>query len=164
MINKSSRLTVLDGLREGAMQEHILHIELMNGPGAGDSQEEHGADHGRLDHRAKGLIVVNAGSLGEAAKDLGSLVPFQIAVRVQLVLQNPFAGVDVGANGQGIRSHVLLVIKEANSSSMARRQFGSTRAVQTEEGTGDKFDAEVTDRVTLSTGSQKPRFTHVVIG
>jgi hypothetical protein len=95
------------------MQEHILHIELMNGPGAGDSQEEHGADRGRLDHRAKGLIVVNAGSLGEAAKDPGSLVPFQIAVRVQLVLQNPFAGVDVGANGA--RDKVPCVVGDQGS-------------------------------------------------
>jgi hypothetical protein len=41
---------------------------------------------------------------------------------------------------------VLLAIKATNSSSMARRQFGSTRAVRTEEGTGDKVDAEVADR------------------
>jgi hypothetical protein len=36
MINKSSWLVALDGLRGGAMQEHILHIKLMNGLGAGD--------------------------------------------------------------------------------------------------------------------------------
>jgi hypothetical protein len=35
-INKSSRLAVVDGLHEGAIQEHILHIKLMNQPGAGD--------------------------------------------------------------------------------------------------------------------------------
>jgi hypothetical protein len=38
-INKSSRLTVVDGLREGVVQEHILHIKLMNQPGARDGQE-----------------------------------------------------------------------------------------------------------------------------
>jgi hypothetical protein len=32
------------------------------------------------------------------------------------------------------------------------------------EGTGDKVNAEVADRVSLSAGSQKPRFAHVVIG
>jgi hypothetical protein len=32
------------------------------------------------------------------------------------------------------------------------------------EGTGDKVDAEVADRVSLSTGSRKPRFARVVIG
>jgi hypothetical protein len=38
------------------------------------------------------------------------------------------------------------------------------RAVWTEEGTGDKVDAEVADKVSLSVGSQKPHFAHVVIG
>jgi hypothetical protein len=36
-INKSSMLAAVDGLREGAVQEHILHIELMNRSGVGDS-------------------------------------------------------------------------------------------------------------------------------
>jgi hypothetical protein len=46
---------------------------------------------------------------------------------------------------------------------MLRHQFGSTRATQAEEGIGDKVDAEVTDRVSLSAGSWKPRFPHMVI-
>jgi hypothetical protein len=66
--------------------------------------------------------------------------------------------------GRGTRSQVLLAIRATNSSSMVRRQFGSTRAARTEEGTGDKVDAEVTDRVSLSAGSRKPRFARVVNG
>jgi hypothetical protein len=81
------------------MQEHILHIELVNRPGAGDGQGEHGANRGRLDHRAEGLIVVNAGSLGEAAKNPTSLVPVQGTVVIELVHENPLAGDDAGANG-----------------------------------------------------------------
>jgi hypothetical protein len=80
------------------VQEHILHIKLMDRPGVGDGQVEHGVDRGRLDHRDKGLIVVDAGSLGEVVKDPASLVPFQRAIRVELVLENPFASDDVGAN------------------------------------------------------------------
>jgi hypothetical protein len=80
------------------VQERILHIKLMNRPGAGDSQGEDSADRGRLDHRAEGLIVVDIGSLGEATKNPASLVPFQGAVRIELVLENPLAGDDVGAN------------------------------------------------------------------
>jgi hypothetical protein len=99
--NKSSRLAAVDGLREGAMQERVLHIKLMNFPGAGDGEGEHGVDRGRLDHRAEGLIVVNAGSLGEATMDSANLVPLQRAVRVELVLKNSFTGDDVGANGGG---------------------------------------------------------------
>jgi hypothetical protein len=62
--------------------------------------------------------------------------------------------------GRGTRSQVLLAIKAANFSSMARRQFGSTRVARTEEGTDDK----VANRMSLSARSQKPRFPHVVIG
>jgi hypothetical protein len=75
-INKSSRMAAVDSLREGALWGHILHIKLMNGPIAGDGQGEHRADHGRLNHRAEGLIAVDTGSLGEAVKDPTSLVPF----------------------------------------------------------------------------------------
>jgi hypothetical protein len=80
------------------MQERILHIELVNGPGAGDGQGEHDVDHGWLDHWAEGLIVVDVESLGEAAKNQASLVPVQGAIRIGLVLENPHAGDDVGAN------------------------------------------------------------------
>jgi hypothetical protein len=58
------------------MQESILYIELMNRPWAEDSQGEHGADRGRLDYWAEGLIVVNAESLGEAVKNPMSLALF----------------------------------------------------------------------------------------
>jgi hypothetical protein len=98
-INKSSMLAAVDGLREGAVKEHILHIELMNQSGVGDSQREDGVDRGRLDHQAEGLIVVDAGSLVEAAKNPVSLVPFQGAVGIKLVLKNSLVGDDVGANG-----------------------------------------------------------------
>jgi hypothetical protein len=74
----------------------------MNRPGAGDDQGEHGADRGRLDHRAEGLIVVDTGSLGEAVKNPTSVVPFQGAVGIELVLQNPLAGDDVGAKIPGV--------------------------------------------------------------
>jgi hypothetical protein len=56
--------------------------------------------------------------------------------------------------GRETRSHVLLVIKSANYSTMAWHQFESARATWTEVGTNDKADAEVANRVSLSTGSQ----------
>jgi hypothetical protein len=80
------------------MQERVLHIELMNMPGARGGQGEHRADGGQLDHRAEGLIVVDAGPLGEAAKNPLSLVLFQGDIEVELVFEDPFAGDDVGAN------------------------------------------------------------------
>jgi hypothetical protein len=81
------------------VQEHILHIELVNRPGAGEGQGEHGPDRGRLDHRVEGLIVADAGSLGEAAKNPVSLVPVQGVIGIEVVFENPLANDDVGANG-----------------------------------------------------------------
>jgi hypothetical protein len=81
------------------MQEHILHIKLMNGPQARDDQGEYGADRNRLDHRAEGLIIVDGGSLGEATKNPSSLVQFQRAVKIELVVENPLVGDDIEANG-----------------------------------------------------------------
>jgi hypothetical protein len=59
---------------------------------------------------------------------------------------------------------VLLAIKATNSSYIAWHKFRSMRVTQMDEGIGDKADAEVDDWVSVSAGSQKPRFTHVVIG
>jgi hypothetical protein len=77
----------------------------MNRSGAEDGQGEHGEDRGRLDHRAECLIVVDTGSLGEAAKNPVSLVPFQGAIRIKLVQENPLVGDDVGDNG--VRDKIL---------------------------------------------------------
>jgi hypothetical protein len=55
-------------------------------------------DRGWLDHWAEGLIVVDTGPLGEAAKDPTSLVPLHDAVKVELVLEDPFVGDDIGDN------------------------------------------------------------------
>jgi hypothetical protein len=95
------------------MQEHILHINLMNRSGVGDGQGEHDVDRGRLDHQADGVIVVDAESLGEAMKDPMSLVPFQRAVRVELMLENLFVSDDVGANGA--RDKITGVIADQGS-------------------------------------------------
>jgi hypothetical protein len=43
------------------MHECVLHIELMNMPGGRGDQGEDCANIGWLDHRAEGLIVVDAG-------------------------------------------------------------------------------------------------------
>jgi hypothetical protein len=74
----------------------------------GYGQGEHGVDRGRLDHWTKGLIVVDAGSLGEAPKNTTRLVPFQRTVRIELVLENPLVVDDVGANG--VRDKIRSVV------------------------------------------------------
>jgi hypothetical protein len=100
-------------LQEGVMQEHFLHIKLMNRLGARGGQGKHSANHGRLDHQAKCLIIVDVRSLSEAAKDPVRLVSFQRAVGVELVIENPFASDDVGVNGA--RYKILGVVGDQGS-------------------------------------------------
>jgi hypothetical protein len=136
------------------VQERVLYIELMNGPGAGDGQGEHRADGGRLDHRAGGLIVVDAVPLDEAVKNPASLVPFQGAVGVELVLEDPFAGDDVGDNR--MRDKLPSILGDQGIifffHGMAPGRVG-------EGGTDGGGHSE-----SLSAGIRKPRFARVVIG
>jgi hypothetical protein len=103
----------------------------MNWPGGGDGQGEHGADHGRLDHRVEDLIVVDAGSLGEAVKDPASLVSFQGAIRIELVLENLLAGDDVGANRA--RDKILGVIGDQGNNFF----FYGAAPIQIDKGSTD---------------------------
>jgi hypothetical protein len=121
------------------VQKHVLHIKLMNRPGAGDGQEEHGANRGRLDHRVVGLIVVDVGSLDEIAKDPTSLVPLQRAVRVELVLKNPLAGDNVEAKRARDNIPGNVGDKGRKLFFHGAHQFGSMRATRTKEATGDKL-------------------------
>jgi hypothetical protein len=52
-------------------------------------------------------------SLGEVTKNPVSLVPFHGVVKIKLVLKNPLAGDDVGANGA--RDKILGVVDDQGS-------------------------------------------------
>jgi hypothetical protein len=60
-VNEADGLRAVDGLRECAVEEGILDVELVHGPTPEDSQSQHSLDGGRLDDGAKGLVVVHPG-------------------------------------------------------------------------------------------------------
>jgi hypothetical protein len=60
-VNKASGLRTEDQLRECAMEEGILDMELVHRPTPSDSQSHHSLDGGRLDDETEGLIVVHPG-------------------------------------------------------------------------------------------------------
>jgi hypothetical protein len=76
--------------------EGVLDVELVHGPAPGDRQSQHSSDGGRLDDGAEGLIIVHPGALSEPLKDPTSLVPVQRAIRLELILEDPLTGDDVG--------------------------------------------------------------------
>jgi hypothetical protein len=104
----------------------------MNWPGEGDGQGEHSADCGLLDHRAEGLIIVDAESLGEAVNNPTSLVPVQGAIGIEHELENPLVGDDAEANG--VRDKIPGVVSDQGN----KLFFHSTVPVRIGEGSVDR--------------------------
>jgi hypothetical protein len=96
-IDETCGLASVDSLSEGAMEEGILHIELLNRLVMGDSSGEHRAHDGWFHNRAESLIVIDSGALSETPKDPTSLVPIEGPVSTEHVREDPFASDDVGA-------------------------------------------------------------------
>jgi hypothetical protein len=65
-------------------------------PSLGGGNGEHGTDCRWLEHRCEGLLEVDARALVEAAYHPPGLVPFQHAIRVELVFKHPLADDDMG--------------------------------------------------------------------
>jgi hypothetical protein len=64
-VGKARGLATEDCLGVSAMEEGILHVELLNGLVTRDSSCEHRANSGRFYNRAEGLVVVDSGALSE---------------------------------------------------------------------------------------------------
>jgi hypothetical protein len=69
------------------VEEGILDVELMDCLVPREGKGEDGANSGKLDDGAKGLVVVHSEVLGEAPKDPTGLVAVEGAVRGKLVVK-----------------------------------------------------------------------------
>jgi hypothetical protein len=98
-VDESWRLLAVDGLLEVAVKKGVLHVQLVNGPGAGRGDAEYGPNGGRFDNRAEGLVVVDALALGEAANNPASLVAGKGPIGMKLVPEDPLPRHDVGSRG-----------------------------------------------------------------
>lgn len=78
------------------MEESSFHIKLMNQPTVGERQGQHCANGGGLDDGAENLIKVNAKSLSETPKNPASFVSLKGAISMELVLEYPLVGDDIG--------------------------------------------------------------------
>jgi hypothetical protein len=95
-IGETRGLAAVDSLSEGAMEEGILHIELLNRPVMEDSSGEHRAHGGRFLNWAESLVVVDSGALSETLKDPASLVAIEGPISTELVCEDSFVSDDVG--------------------------------------------------------------------
>jgi hypothetical protein len=135
-IGETHGLAAEDSLSESAVEEGILHIELLNDPIMGDSSGEHHVNGGRFHNRAESLIVVDPRALSETLKDPTSLVGIKGPISADLVREDPLAGDDVGA----LRSGNKLpgpIAHQGPYSSKAAHQLGLASAARVEVGIGD---------------------------
>jgi hypothetical protein len=95
-VNEASGLRAVDSLRECAVEEGVLDVELVHGPTLGDRQSQHSPNGGRLYDGAEGLVVVHPEALSEPPEDPTSLVPVKRAIHLELVPEDPLAGDDIG--------------------------------------------------------------------
>jgi hypothetical protein len=84
-----------DCLGESTMEEGIFYVELLNGPGTGDSSREHHANSGQFYNWAEGLVVVNSEALSETPKDPTGLVAIKDPISTELMCEDPLAGDNV---------------------------------------------------------------------
>ena len=82
-----------------AMEEGVGDIHLVDRPAARHSELEHGANRPGLDNRGECVGEVDAGTLAKATYDPTRLVALESAVRMELVLEDPLPGDDVGVTG-----------------------------------------------------------------
>jgi hypothetical protein len=107
----------------------------------------------RLDDRAKCLIVVHPRALSEPPEDPTSLVPVKRAIRLQLVLEDPPAGDDIGP--RRLKNQVLCVVRQQGLVLLPHSAMtvGSVSALRTEVRTGDNVKgAAVVESCRRSTG------------
>lgn len=82
---------------EMPVEECIGYIKLFGRPSARCGDGEDSANRGGLHHRCEGLAETNTGALSEAPHHPAGFVALQGPVRIQFVLEHPFAGDNVRA-------------------------------------------------------------------
>jgi hypothetical protein len=95
-VEKARRLLTVDCLVEMAVEEGVLHVQLLDRPGARDGDVENSPDGGWFDDWTEHLVVVDVVPLREPSNDPPGLMASQGAVSTELVLEDSLAGDDVG--------------------------------------------------------------------
>jgi hypothetical protein len=98
-VDKPNWLGAVDRLRQGAVEEGVRDVELVDRPVPGHRQGQNSPDGGRLDHRTEGLVEVDPRALSEAPEHIAGLVPLQGPIGVQLQLEDPLPGDHIGTRG-----------------------------------------------------------------
>jgi hypothetical protein len=96
-IDEARRLLIVDCLLKVTVKEGVLHIQLVNWLGKRSGNAQNNPNSRRFDHRAEGLIVVDAMLLREASGHPSCLMASKSTVGVVLMLEDPLPGDDVAS-------------------------------------------------------------------
>lgn len=99
LVDESGGLPAVHALRKIAVKEGVLDVKLVDWPSSCRGKMKNRADGAGLDHRGEGLMEVDPGTLRESADNPTRLAPFQRAVGMQFVLEEPFTCDDVSIGG-----------------------------------------------------------------
>jgi hypothetical protein len=96
-VDEAGWLATVHAFSELAVQEHVLHIELVRRPVTRCHEMQDSANGRRLNDERERLVEVDASTLSVPPNNPPCLAPFKGAIRIQFVLENPFASDDVNA-------------------------------------------------------------------
>jgi hypothetical protein len=150
---------------ESAVEEGILHVELLNGPLTGDSSGEHRANSCWFYNRAESLVVVDSGVLSETPKDPAGLVAIKSPVSTELVCEDPLADDNVRALRLGNQlagpiAHQGSVLFLHSRTSMGIDNRSTSGGGDRGHGVGEEV---TTVRTRRSGTTLKPVLPHVII-
>jgi hypothetical protein len=100
-ISEPCALIAENGVVEGAMEDGVLHIKLLNWSVTGNSSSKQCVDGGWFHNQAESLIVDDPRAVSETPKDPTGFVAIKRPIGTKLMCENPLTGDDVGATGTG---------------------------------------------------------------
>ena len=107
-VEETRGLLAEDLLLEMAVKKGVGDVHLVHGPRTGDRELKDGADRPGLDNRGEDVGEVDAGTLAKATNHPPRLVTVESTVRMELVLEDPLPGDDVGVRGSGNKRPCLV--------------------------------------------------------
>ena len=95
-VDEAGRLLAVDSLHEVSVKKCILHVQLVDRPGARSGDAEDGPYRHRFDNLIEGLVIVDAVALAEATNHPARLVPGEGPIGMELMPEDPLARHDIG--------------------------------------------------------------------
>jgi hypothetical protein len=130
-VEETSGLCAINHLSQHIVEECVLDVELVDLPIPWESKGQDGANRCGLHNRAESVIIIDAGAMCEPAKNPLGHVPLECPVSLELVLEYPLIGDNIGIVGAW-NQFPSVVWYGGDVLFIVIHQWGSARAVWTD--------------------------------